>query len=42
LRELPPQFADQPLPVSYVTDPDTENTVDFGAPQRITGRLGAG
>jgi hypothetical protein len=42
LRDFPPQFASQPLPVAYVTDPNTENYLDFGAAQRIPGRLAPG
>ncbi len=42
LRDLPPQFASKPLPVTYVTVPGTENYSDYGAPQRITGRLSPG
>jgi hypothetical protein len=42
LHDLPAQFASQPLPVAYVTAPDTEDYEDFGAPQRITGRLSPG
>lgn len=41
LRDFPPQFATRPLRVAYVTDPTTEDYADFGAPQRLTGRLAA-
>jgi hypothetical protein len=39
LRDFPPQFASRPLSVVYLTDPNTEDYLDFGAPQRIHGRL---
>lgn len=39
LRDLPPQFATRPLRVAYVTEPNTNDYFDFGAPQRIQGRL---
>jgi hypothetical protein len=42
LRDLPPQFASRPLAVAYVTSPLTANYEDFGAPQRIPGRLSPG
>jgi hypothetical protein len=42
LREFPEQFATQPLAVAYVTDANANDYVDFGAPQRIRGALGAG
>jgi hypothetical protein len=42
LRDFPEQFATQPLPVAYVTDPNTDAYLDFGASQRIRGELGAG
>lgn len=39
LSSFPPQFARDPLPIAYVTEPSTDVTEGFGAPQRIRGRL---
>ncbi len=42
LRDFPSQFASQALPIAYVTDTNTEDYEDFGAAQRIPGRLAPG